>query len=160
MMDSASGRHDFAFQTGHWRVRHRKLRQRLADSADWFEFDGTCDAWEILGGDGNLDDHYLNDPAGAYRAATFRRIDPETGAWLIWWADGRRGSLDDPMRGSFKDGKGLFFGRDVLNGRPIEVRFIWACDKPEMPRWEQAFSADGGRNWETNWIMTFSRSSR
>jgi len=159
-MDSISGQHDFAFQTGHWRVRHRKLRRRLAGSADWFEFDGTCDAWEIMGGDGNLDDHFLDDPAGAYRAATFRRIDPETGDWLIWWADGRRGGLDSPMRGGFKDGKGVFFGKDVLNDRPIDVRFFWICNDPDAPRWEQAFSADGGRSWETNWIMTFSRRDR
>jgi hypothetical protein len=24
-------------------------------------------------------------------------------------------------------------------------------------RWEQAFSADGGKTWETNWIMQFTR---
>lgn len=159
-MGSPSGRHDFAFQTGHWRVRHRKLRQRLADSTEWLAFDGTCDAWEILGGDGNLDDHFLDDPAGPYHAATFRRIDPETGDWLIWWADGRHGGLDDPMRGSFEDGKGVFFGKDLLDGRPIAVRFVWTCDDPAAPRWEQAFSADGGDNWETNWIMTFSRNDR
>jgi hypothetical protein len=24
-------------------------------------------------------------------------------------------------------------------------------------RWEQAFSEDGGRTWETNWIMDYTR---
>jgi hypothetical protein len=26
-----------------------------------------------------------------------------------------------------------------------------------LPRWEQAFSPDGGQSWETNWKMTFRR---
>jgi hypothetical protein len=25
------------------------------------------------------------------------------------------------------------------------------------PRWEQAFSEDGGETWETNWVMDFAR---
>ena len=25
------------------------------------------------------------------------------------------------------------------------------------PRWEQAFSADGGKTWETNWVMEMTR---
>lgn len=66
------GRHAFAFQTGDWRVRHRKLRGRLVGSKEWVEFDGTCRAWEVMDGQGNLDDHLIGDPAGAYRAATFR----------------------------------------------------------------------------------------
>jgi hypothetical protein len=24
-------------------------------------------------------------------------------------------------------------------------------------RWEQAYSYDGGKTWDTNWIMTFER---
>ena len=44
---------------------------------------------------------------------------------------------------------------DAFEGRPITVRFTWSgIDTPE-PRWEQAFSDDGGRTWETNWIMQF-----
>jgi len=42
-----------------------------------------------------------------------------------------------------------------LNGRPIAIRFTW---RPAVnPRWEQAFSADGGATWETNWEMEFVR---
>jgi hypothetical protein len=28
---------------------------------------------------------------------------------------------------------------------------------PDACRWEQAYSADGGKTWETNWTMEFSR---
>ncbi len=36
-------------------------------------------------------------------------------------------------------------------------RFLWLYIKPNSCRWEQAFSADGGKTWETNWIMDFQR---
>ena len=28
---------------------------------------------------------------------------------------------------------------------------------PDAPRWEQASSVDGGKTWETNWIVNFTR---
>jgi hypothetical protein len=37
------------------------------------------------------------------------------------------------------------------------VRFLWSRTAAPSPRWEQAFSADGGVSWETNWIMDFTR---
>ncbi|HEY6357664.1 MAG TPA: hypothetical protein VIX35_05445, partial [Vicinamibacterales bacterium] len=55
------------------------------------------------------------------------------------------------------DGRGLFFGDDTYEGKPIRVRFLWSSI-PGMPcRWEHAFSIDSGRSWETNWTMTFTR---
>ena len=37
----------------------------------------------------------------------------------------------------------------------VRVRFIWTAVSPTTCRWEQAFSADGERSWETNWTMEF-----
>jgi hypothetical protein len=53
---------------------------------------------------------------------------------------------------------GTFEGADVFEGRPIRVRFIWSRITTATPRWEQAFSTDGGKSWETNWVMDFARS--
>lgn len=149
--------HAFAFQTGDWRVRHRKLRARLAGCADWAEYDGTCRAWEMLEGAGNVDDHWLDDPGGAYAAATVRRLDPETDLWSIWWLDGRFPGLGPPVHGGFRDGVGTFLGKDEHEGRPIDVRFIWSRITETGAQWEQAFSADNGASWETNWVMEFAR---
>lgn len=139
-------------------MAHRYLKQRLANCAEWAEFSGVTVTRKILGGFGNIDDNTLDKPAGAYRAVTLRSFDPQTRQWSIWWLDGRApGQLDTPMRGSFENGVGLFYADDVFDGRPIRVRFIWTQDDGEGPRWEQAFSADDGANWETNWIMRFTR---
>jgi len=35
------------------------------------------------------------------------------------------------------------------------VRNTFSDITPSSSRFEQAFSADGGKTWETNWIMTF-----
>jgi hypothetical protein len=147
----------FAFQTGEWRVLHRKLKHRLVGSEEWFSFDGSCKAWEILGGAGNVEDNWLNDPNGAYAAAAIRRMDSKTGIWSIWWVDPRSAGIDPPVNGIFENGVGTFLGEDVLNGKPINVRFVWSNITGNHAHWEQAFSPDGGVTWETNWVMEFER---
>jgi hypothetical protein len=149
---------DWAWLVGRWRVRHRQLKGRLVGASEWIEFPGTSQLWLTMGGLGTVDDNVIEKPDGTYRAMTVRAFDAKRGQWAIWWADGRNPeSLDPPVRGRFENGAGLFLGDDVLDGRPIKVRFIWSKIATATPRWEQAFSADGGANWETNWIMEFTR---
>ncbi|UYY58238.1 DUF1579 domain-containing protein [Sphingomonas sp. S2-65] len=145
----------FAFQTGTWRVRHRRLSRRLLGDTHWIEFDGSCRAYPLLGGAGNVDDFVIDDPAGSYRAATFRRREPD-GDWSIFWADSRREGLDPPMRGRFEDGVGMFLGVAIEGRREVQVRFLWSEISATQARWEQAFSLDG-TTWEVNWIMQFER---
>lgn len=61
------------------------------------------------------------------------------------------------MVGHFEAGKGVFDADDQLNGVPVKIRFTWAPLGPNSARWEQAFSADSGKTWETNWTMDFTR---
>lgn len=148
---------DFSFEEGRWTVRHRKLRTRLAGSDDWYEFGGTSQAGPLMGGLANYEDNVLDDPAGTYRATALRRFDPGTGLWSIWWWDARFPEIDPPITGKFEKGVGTFFGESIWEGKPIKVRFIWNMAVPGIPRWQQAFSADGGATWETNWHMEFRR---
>lgn len=153
---SAEG-NDFDFFHGQWKVAHRRLRNRLAADSTWDEFAGRSACVPIVGGLGNVDDNILELPGGSYRAATVRLFDPGTGMWSIWWVDGRAMRFDPPVRGRFENGTGIFLGDDVFDGRPIRVRFLWLTTGPDSPRWEQAFSTDGGESWETNWTMRFTR---
>ncbi|HYF65557.1 MAG TPA: hypothetical protein VD886_22205 [Herpetosiphonaceae bacterium] len=148
---------DFDFALGDWHVRHRRLKERLAGCDEWVEFAGSMSTAAVLGGYGNVEDNVLDLPDGQYRAVALRSFDRASGQWSIWWLDGRfPGQLDVPVVGSFAQGVGTFYADGTLNGRPIKVRFIWRAAAGQ-PRWEQAFSADGGATWETNWVMDFFR---
>lgn len=153
-----TGADDFDFVIGAWTVHHRRLKERLAGCTEWIAFEGTSTTQKILDGFGNVEDNFLDLPEGAYRAAAIRSFNLTTGQWSIWWLDGRNPAhLDIPVVGRFSNGVGLFFADDCLNGNPIRVRFTWLPKGPNSARWEQAFSADGGNTWETNWTMDFSR---
>jgi hypothetical protein len=61
------------------------------------------------------------------------------------------------MIGKFKNGRGEFFDQETLNGWAIYVRWVWSDITPDSCRFEQAFSNDGGKTWEVNWINTYKR---
>ncbi|MEV0581314.1 hypothetical protein [Nonomuraea sp. NPDC050310] len=153
------GRHDFDFLRGRWHIRNRYLAKRLQDSTEWLEFEATGELHQTLGGLGNVDT--FSTPAGAdglpYEGMTVRVFEPETRLWSIYWASDRTGRLEPPVRGRFEDGRGEFVGEDVLDGRPIVCRFVWSEITGDSAHWQQAFSADGGATWETNWHMFFTR---
>jgi hypothetical protein len=56
-----------------------------------------------------------------------------------------------------RDGSREFYPQEVFEDRHIFNRFIWTVDGPDACRWAQASSTEGGRSWETNWIMEFTR---
>jgi hypothetical protein len=146
---------DFDFFMGRWTVHNRRLTERLAGSDEWEEFESTSVAHPILGGLGN-EDEFRTRHAGGFIGMSFRFFDPVRRRWSIYWADSRRpGELDPPVFGTFSGDIGVFEGEDEFEGRPIKVRFIWSGTRTRTPRWEQAFSADGGETWETNWVMDF-----
>jgi len=154
--------HDFDFFFGDWKVRHRYLKARLSGSSEWLEFDGTTRVWPLLNGLGNVDDNFLDKPGAPYRAATVRSYDPKTQTWAIWWLDGRtpNGLIDPPMLGKFENGIGTFLADNEINDKTVKVRFLWTVKGDDAAQWEQAFSADDGKTWETNWVMEFTRAHR
>jgi hypothetical protein len=154
-----SGLHVFDSRVGSWKVHHHVLKERLAGSTEWIDYDGTQTWWPTLNGWGNVDDNLLQKPSGEYRGATVRAYDPKSGQWSIWWLDGRApfANLEPAMKGRFADGVGTFYADDTLRGKPVKVRFIWSKITATSARWEQAYSADGGKTWETNWVSDFTK---
>ena len=150
--------HDFDFLFGTWKVRNRRLREALAGSTEWAEFDATITAQRVWGGAANMDEFIADDtPWGPIHGMTLRLFDPASQQWAIYWANRKSGRLDPAMTGAFKEGVGEFYDQEMFRGRMIYVRFLWTNETPDTARWQQAFSDDGGKTWETNWIMDLAR---
>jgi hypothetical protein len=157
MQTENDGRNDFDFLIGTWKVHHRSLKARLKGSTEWSEFEGEMICRKILNGLGNLDENLLHWNTGTVQAVTLRLFNPTSREWSIYWSTDRTGTLDAPMIGGFKDGIGEFYSQEVFEDRHIYNRFIWSKITATSCQWEQAFSVDGGKTWETNWIMEFGR---
>ena len=149
---------DFDFLHGSWNVHNRYLKGRLRSSTEWSEFDAQSDVQPLLNGLGQLDRYRAVRDGNAVEGVTLRLFNPATGEWSLHWADTvNPGVLLPPMVGRFNGEVGEFFGDEFVDGRKVLCRFYWTRTNPASPRWEQAFSDDGGKTWETNWIMTFTR---
>jgi hypothetical protein len=153
----SEGQTDFDFLFGRWKVHNRRLRERLKGSSTWDEFEATVVARPLWGGSANVDEYEAAGPAGPIHGLTLRLFNPRSRQWSIYWANRANGTLDVPMIGSFKNGRGEFYDQEMFEGRSIYVRFIWSDITPASCRWEQAFSEDGGKTWETNWVMDLRR---
>jgi hypothetical protein len=154
------GSRDFDFIVGKWKVHHRRLRNPLSGSSTWVEFDGTSTGRLLWDGRASEDENVFNDPAGTIEGMTVRYYNAKNGQWSIYWASNTLGGLALPATvGSFDraNGRGEFFDHENWNGRMILVRYLWHDIKQDSCRWEQAFSEDGGKTWETNWIQYIER---
>jgi hypothetical protein len=154
---AAAQERGFDFEVGSWRVHHRVLRP----DGTWLEFDGTCVNWPLMSGQGNVEDNTFNKPSGVTHGIALRAYDPKTNQWAIWWVDSRDPHLpmDPPVKGGFDNGVGTFYSDAVVNGKPTRTRFIWSKITTASAQWQQALSDDGGKTWNTNWIMEFQRAT-
>ena len=152
-----NGQHDFDWEIGAWTTRVSRLQSPLSGSQTWVELEGTTVVRKLFDGRANLAELDIAGPSGRIQGISLRLYEPQTRQWNINYASLRSGTLTAPIAGAFKNGRGEFFGRDSLDGRPILVRFVIECATRDVCRFEQAFSADDGKSWELNWIATDSR---
>jgi BNR/Asp-box repeat len=151
------GQRDFDFHFGTWKTHISRLLHPLKGDTAWVEYDGISVVREVWGGRASLFELDANGPAGHIEGMGLRLYNPESHQWSLNWSSGASGVLDQPMVGEFKEGRGEFFDREPFNGRTISTRNGFSEITKDSSRFEQAFSDDGGKTWETNWIMTFTR---
>ena len=150
-----SSRNDFDYLVGQWNIRNRTLKEPLSGREEWQTFDATQEFRLILLGLGNVDIFHTELDGKPFEGLTVRLFDPETRLWTIYWADTNAMKLDDGKVGSFDGDEGDFFGREVVGGKDVIVRFHWDKRRPKAPVYSRAFSIDAGRTWEWNWYSSF-----
>jgi hypothetical protein len=112
---------------------------------------------KVLDGRANLVELDVRGPSGRIEGLSLRLYNPEARQWGLNFSSARTGTMSPPVLGEFKNGRGEFYGQEFLGGRAILVRFIISDVTANSARFEQAFSDDGGKTWEVNWIAVDTR---
>jgi hypothetical protein len=151
------GAHDFDFEFGVWTAHVSRRLRPLTGSMEWVEYEGLSTVHPLWGGRANIGELDVSGPSGRILGSSYRLYNPETRQWSLRWANSADGDLGVPAIGGFADGRGVFYDHEIIGGRAVLVRFIFSGMQPDSFQIEQAFSPDGGKTWEANWIATFRR---
>ncbi|WP_266159717.1 hypothetical protein [Dyella silvatica] len=151
------GQHDFDFNLGRWKTHIKRMQHPLSGSAEWVELNGTVDVRNVWQGRGKLEEIEADGPDGHFEGLTLFLYNPKSHQWSQTFASSDDGTLGPPAVGEFKQGRGELVDQEPFEGRTILVRATWSDITPDAHRFEQAFSDDGGKTWEPNFIATLTR---
>jgi hypothetical protein len=154
---ATGGEHDFDFHIGTWKTHVKRLVHPLSGSTEWAEFDGITVVRKVWNGRANLVELVMDGPAGHFEGLNLRLYNPQSRQWSLNFANIKVGAMSPPTIGEFRNGRGEFYDQETFGDRAVLVRFIISDITPTSCHFEQAFSADGGKTWEVNWIATDTR---
>ena len=155
----ADGAHDFDFEIGTWKTHVSRLLHPLSGSNTWAQYEGTSVVRKVWNGRANFVELEADGSVGHLELVSFRLYNPVSHQWSLNVASSRGGSFGVPTVGEFKNGRGEFYDQETFNDRVILVRFVISAISATACHFEQAFSADGGKTWEVNWIADDTRQS-
>ena len=155
--DVSDGQHDFDFDIGTWKTHSTRLLHPLTGSKDWVDMDGISVVKKVWDGRANLAEYSADGTAGHVELMALRWFNPTTHEWNIDFANPKVGTLGVPGVGQFKSGRVDFYDYEPINGKSVLVRFSMWKTGPDTAQSEQAFSEDGGKTWEVNWINKYTR---
>jgi hypothetical protein len=149
--------HAFDFDLGTWHSHSSRLMHPLTGSTTWADLEGQTVVRRVWGGRANLAEYVGDGPAGHVQLLALRWFNPNTHEWNLDFARPNVGTLGEPGVGLCKNGRCDFFDQEEINGRYVWIRFsIWKISD-DSAQSEQAFSDDGGKTWETNWVNKYTR---
>lgn len=147
---------DFDFLAGEWKIHHRRLK------------DGTSNVWEesasgatvhrVLDGMGSIEE--LRKPDGSYMGMGVRVWLPQEKKWADHWTGTYNGVVNPAQKGEFIDGEGIFITHEEVDSVKWQYRGVWDRITPTSCRWHQSASKDGGKTWEWNWWMDWTRATK
>ena len=149
--------HAFDYDLGTWHAQSSRLMHPLTGSTTWADLEGQTVVHRVWGGRANLAEYVGDGPAGHVQLLALRWFNPNTHEWNLDFATPNVGTLGEPGVGQCKNGRCEFYDQEGINGRYIWIRFsIWKISD-DSAQSEQAFSNDGGKTWETNWVNKYTR---
>lgn len=150
------GRHDFDWDIGLWSTHQRRLLHPLTGSTTWVEYHGTDVVRRIWDG-ANSAIIEADGPAGHLEIFSTRLYNPDAHQWNITFSTPDSGVISQPVIGEFSNHRADFYDQEFYKGRAILVRFSISRITKDSCHFEQAFSDDGGRSWEINFIVDETR---
>jgi hypothetical protein len=146
------GQHDFDFEIGGWKTHLKRLLHPLTGSTTWVEYEGSTVVRKVWNGRANLVELEVDGAKGHIEALSLRLYNPDSHQWSLNFSNSASGTMATPSVGEFRNGRGEFFDQETLGARAILVRFVISEISPTTCHFEQAYSNDGGKTWEVNWI--------
>jgi len=135
----------------------RRLVHPLTGSTTWIEYEGTTVVRRVWNGRANLAELQADGPSGHLEALSLRLYNPGSHQWSLNSSNVKSGTISVPTVGEFSNGRGEFYDWEEFNGRMILVRNVWKDISANSCTFEQAFSEDGGKTWEVNWLAVDTR---
>lgn len=83
--------------------------------------------------------------------------DPKARQWSQTFISSATGTFSGSLIGSFKDGRGELYAQDTFNGRAVLIRGVWSDTTPNVHRYEESYSNDGGATWHPALIANLTR---
>ncbi|WP_259067792.1 hypothetical protein HDF24_18960 [Mucilaginibacter sp. X4EP1] len=151
------GQHDFDFHLGKWKSTITRLVHPLTGSTTWVPMTGTLNARKVWGGRAQIEEFEADDSTHHIEDLLLFLYNPQSHQWSLNAAASNEGTMNTPMTGEFKNGRGEFYDQEPFKGKVILVRQVWSDITPTSHRFEQAFSDDGGKTWEVNFIANLER---
>jgi hypothetical protein len=151
------GQHDFDFEIGTWKSHISRRLHPLTGSTTWVEMEAIVVVRKVWNGRANLMELEIDSPTGHLEELNLRLYNPQSHQWSFNFSNSKDGTMAPPMIGEFKNGRGEFIDQEPFNGNTILVRHAFTDITPDSHHFEQAFSDDGGKTWEPNFIATLTR---
>jgi hypothetical protein len=142
------GAHDFDFAHGKWHTHAVQVRDPFEGGTHTVTLDGTKTSRALWGGKAWVEEIEADGPDGHWEGMTFFVYNPTSHQWSQTYVDGG-GEMEAPTIGSFRNGRGEFYGVETYKGRNVLVRGVWSDITKDSHHYDISLSDDGGRTWVT-----------
>jgi hypothetical protein len=151
--DTASPERQFDFLEGEWDAVCRVPRED-----GWDEAPGSLRATRMLDRTVSVELFEGIYHGGPLKGLGLRAFNRETGEWEHTWTDTLQPAHFHVWKGRFADGRiRLYAEWTGDDGSPVLSRLTWSDITSDAAHWESARSTDGGRTWQTHWVIDIRR---